>query len=223
MFSRLVKAPRQKVESQPQAETPEEAFYRIYGSEKASPGVPSGELPVKTEKKPENIATACIPCATGHYGTCSGLLNEAMRFAKKDGITSGEVIDRINMCMDELNAMERVDLRPELVADLPDWEKELADKALTNSRSLRHGLESLDNVADLERLAATTQTTRNDIGREWFRHRMSKPVEESKEEMPSELKKKLAAKGISESKFAEMEIEAAQRAIAAVEREVISE
>jgi len=127
------------------------------------------------------VATACIPCAMGHYGTCSGLLNEAMRFAKKEGIDSGEVIDRVNMCMDELNAMERVDLRPELIADLSRWEKELANKALTRSRSLRHGLENLGNVDDLERLAATTQTIRNEIGRDWFKRRLaSMGVEDNK-------------------------------------------
>jgi len=203
MVSQLVKPPHRHTEPQPQAETPEEALERIYGSENADSEVPGGELPVKTEKKPDDIATACVPCAMGHYGTCSGLLNEAMRFAKKDGVDSSEVIDRMNMCMDELNAMERVDLRPERIADLSKWEKELANKVLTDSRSIRHSLESLDNIADLERLAASTQTTRNDIGREWFKRRLS-------------------AKGISEAKLEEMKAAAAQRAAEEVEKEVVS-
>jgi len=202
IVSQLVKPPHRHTEPQPQAETPEEALERIYGSEKYDSGVPAGELPVKTEREPDDIATACIPCAMGHYGTCSGLLNEAMRFAKKDS-ASNEVIDRINMCMDELNAMERVDLRPERIADLPEWEKKLANKALINSRSLRHDLESLGEVSDLERLAASTQTTRNDIGREWFKRRLS-------------------ANGISEAKLEEMKAAAAQRAAEEVEKEVVS-
>jgi len=147
-------------------------------SEKPTPM--TQEAIISTEKG--DISTACIPCAMGHYGTCSGLLNEAMRFAKKEGIASGEVIDRINICMDELNAMERVDLRPELIVDLAAWEKELANKALTGSRSLRHGLESLGNVDDLERVAATTQTIRNELGREWFKHRLSSMSKEDKAE-----------------------------------------
>lgn len=202
MVSNLIKAPRRHVEAAPQAETPEEAFERIYGSKKTDSGVPSGELPVKTEKKPEDIATACIPCAIGHYGTCSGLLNEAMRFAKKDGISSSEVIDRMNMCLDELNTMERVDLRSERIADLPEWEKGLANKALDDSRSLRHGLEGLGRVDDLEKLAARTQTTRNDIGREWF-------------------KQKLGSKGITKDKLEKMKMAAAQQAAEEVEKEVI--
>lgn len=203
VVSSLVKAPHRHTVSQPQVETPEEAFERIYGSKKVEPAVPSGESPVKIEQKTENIATACIPCAIGHYGTCSGLLNEAMRFAQKDGVSSGEVIDRMNMCLDELNAMERVDLRPERIADLPEWENKLANKALNNSRSLRHGLESLGNAGDLEKLAARTQTTRNDIGREWF-------------------KQKLGSKGITEDKPEEMKAAAAQRAAEEVEKEVLS-
>jgi len=202
MVSNLVKLPRRHIESQPQVETPEEAFERIYGSKKADLGVPSGKLPAKTEEKTKTIATACIPCAIGHYGTCSGLLNEAMRFAKKEGIASGEVIDRMNMCLDDLNTMERVDLRPEKIADLPEWEKKLANKALNDSRSLRHGLESLGNVDDLEKLAARTQTTRNDIGREWFQQ-------------------KLGSKGITKDKLEEMKMAAAQQAAEEVEKEVI--
>ena len=125
--------------------------------------------------KARAIATGCVPCAIGHFGTCTGLLNEAMRFAKKDGIISDEVLDRVSMCLDELNAMERVDLRSELIVDLPVWEKELANKALTGSRDLRHSLEGLSDVDDLERVVATTQTKKNDISRGWFKHRLENP------------------------------------------------
>ncbi|GAI46747.1 unnamed protein product, partial [marine sediment metagenome] len=67
-----------------------------------------------------------------------------------------------------------VDLRPELVLNLPDWEKELADKALVGSRNTRHGLEGLTTVADLEKVAAVTQNTRNEVGRKWFKERLSR-------------------------------------------------
>ena len=43
------------------------------------------------------IETGCVPCAIGHLGTCSGLLNEAIRFAGKDGMDSEEVIDRVGL------------------------------------------------------------------------------------------------------------------------------
>ena len=143
---------------------------------------------ITEEEKASSIEAGCVPCAIGHFGTCSGLLNEAMRFAKKDGVGSSEVIDRVNMCLDELNAMERVDLRPEMITDLPDWEKELANGALTASRATRHGLEGLTDGNDLEKVAASTQTARTEIGRKWFKERMAR--------MPKEEKEKLAEKAI---------------------------
>ena len=113
-------------------------------------------------------------CAIGHFGTCSGLLNEAMRFANKDGISSSEVIDRVNICLDELNALERVDLRPQLIINLPPWEKDLANKALVESRSTRHGLEKISTVEDLEKVTAETQEARQDIGRTWFKQKIER-------------------------------------------------
>jgi len=142
------------------------------------------------EGKASSVEAGCVPCAIGHFGTCTGLLNEAMRFAKKDGVGSSEVIDRVNMCLDELNAMERVDLRPEMITDLPDWEKELANGALTASRATRHGLEGLTTGNDLEKVAASTQITRTEIGRKWFKERLAR--------MPKEEKEKLAEKAIEQ-------------------------
>lgn len=136
-----------------------------------------------------SIEAGCVPCAIGHFGTCSGLLNEAIRFAKKDGIDSAEVIQRVNICLDELNAMERVDLRAELTLNLSPWEKELANKALVASRSTRHGLEDLTSVEDLERVTATTQKTRNEVGKAWFKQRLAN--------MSPEEKTKVAEKAIN--------------------------
>lgn len=177
LISELIRNRPHRVESQPTTEIstePEETF----------------EAAAKEAEKGE-VATACIPCAIGHYGTCSGLLNEAMRFAKKDGIGSSEVIDRVNMCLDELNAMERVDLRPELTQDLPDWEKELADRALVESRKTRHSLEGLRDVNDLEKTAASLQTARNEIGRTWFKQRLPAMSKEAKAEVAEKAAEKL--------------------------------
>jgi len=139
------------------------------------------ELPI-TEEKAVNysvgsteataVATGCVPCSLGHLGTCSGLLNEAVRFARKGGIENNEIFDRINMCLDELNALERVDLRPELIVNLPEWEKNLANQVLLASRAIRHNLEDISSVSKLEQVAATTQSTRNDVGRQWFKQRL---------------------------------------------------
>lgn len=127
--------------------------------------------PSEYKKSASDVKSACLPCTVGHLGTCTGLLNESVRFARTEGIGSPEVIDRVNICLDELNAMERVDLRSEKIIDLPQWEKELALQALDFSRAARHSLESLMSTEDLERVAASTQAIRRDIGAQWFTKR----------------------------------------------------
>lgn len=152
------------------------------------PEVTAPQEEEEVEGKASSIEAGCVPCAIGHLGTCSGVINEAVRFAKKDGIESSEVIDRVNMCIDELNAMERVDLRPEKIVSLPEWEKELANQALVASRSVRHELEGLTSAGGLEQAAANIQTTRTGIGRDWFKKRLAR--------MPKEEKGKLVKRAI---------------------------
>lgn len=140
----------------------------------ATPEVMTAEITDESPNIPKSqkITTGCVPCAIGHLGTCSGLLNEAVRFSG-DGLDSEEVVDRVGMCLDELNTMERVDLRPEMTSTLADWEKELVDDVLKASRSTRHSLEGMDNQAALEKAAATVQTLRTRIWREWIKRRMA--------------------------------------------------
>jgi hypothetical protein len=160
-----------------------------------SPGEPLSQqasAPSTIQKKATSIASGCIPCSIGHLGTCSGLLNEAMRFARKDGVQSEEVINRVNMCLDELNTLERVDLRPEMLHDLPDWEKPMAEKALDLSRSLRHDLEQVPNLSALEGISAKTQTTRNEIGKTWFKERFSRMTPEQQKVVEEKLREKAA-------------------------------
>jgi len=139
---------------------------------------------VPTESKATSIATGCVACATGHLATCSGILNESMRFAHgKEGLASPEVVDRIGMCLDELNAMERVDLRPEMTVQLTGWEKDLANKTLDESRQIRHALEGIQDINSLEQVAAKTQTVRKEIGRAWFQNKLNAMSPEDKEEV----------------------------------------
>jgi len=141
--------------------------------------------------KATEIATGCVPCAIGHFGTCSGLLNEAMRFAHNDGIQSNEVVDRVGICLDELNAMERVDLRPEMIVQLPGWEKELAQQALAASRTTRHTLEAYNSVDALEKAAADTQTLRTQIFRTWIKQKMEHLTPEEQVKIQRRVIKKL--------------------------------
>lgn len=124
---------------------------------------------ISTKAKAESIATGCVGCSLGHLGTCTGLLNEAMRFARSDGIRSNEVIDRISLCTDELNTLERVDLRPEMISELEGKQKELATEALNVSRQTRHGLEAISSLDDLEKIAAVTNKAKTNIARGWYK------------------------------------------------------
>ena len=167
---------------------------------KAAPEAPATEqMPTAILKedsgnakgKATEIATGCVPCAIGHFGTCSGLLNEAMRFAHNDGIQSNEVVDRVGICLDELNAMERVDLRPEMIVQLADWEKELAQQALAASRATRHTLEAYTSVDALEKAAADTQSFRAQIFRTWIKQKMEHLSPEEQQNIQKKVIEKL--------------------------------
>lgn len=129
-------------------------------------------------------------CSLGHLSVCSGLINEAMRFGRSNGMDSNEVIDRVSHCLSELNALEREDLTSEMIIDLPPWEKEIAVEALETSRSTRHLLERITTTDELEKAAAKTQTAYTQISRRWFKERVTR--------MPKEEKTKLAQKAMKQ-------------------------
>jgi len=121
----------------------------------------------------ENIKSACVPCAIGHFSTSATLLNEAVRF-KKDGLTSTQVLDDIAGAIGEQNALERIDLTSAKIETLPDWEKEMAEKALEKSRELRHMLESVQSMEELQSIAAVTEEFYKWLNREWASKRLEK-------------------------------------------------
>lgn len=130
---------------------------------------PTGE-PVPQEKP--RIATACVACAVGHFSTSSGLLKEALRF-KGEGMSSDEILDRIAASLEEQNALEREDLTQEKIQHLPDWERKIAEEALTQSRQLRHKLETIQTIEELEQLAADTRTYYLSLSRKWYKGRFA--------------------------------------------------
>ena len=153
----------------------------------------SQEIPQGDEEGPSSIKAGCVPCAIGHISTCSGGLAEAMRFARKEGMASNQVIDRIGHCLEELNIMEREDLSPQKISSLPQWEKDLALEALNVSREMRHKLEDMgksSTVNDLEATAAWAQESRQEIVRGWFKQKLAGMSAQEK----SELTKKAIAK-----------------------------
>jgi len=132
-----------------------------------------------TAEKAEE-GTACLPCINSHFSVCSGLISdEALRMARRHGI-GDEEIRRINKCLDQLNAMEREDLAIEKIKDLPPWEKEIAIYAQNESADIRHGLETLTSVDDLEKVAIRIKDSRIRIGSRWFKGKLARLTPEEK-------------------------------------------
>lgn len=136
--------------------------------------------------KQEDIATACVPCALGHFSTSAGLLNEAVRF-KSEGISSNEILDRIAKVLEEQNTLERVDLTQEKIQKTSLWEKALAEEALRQSRALRHSLESISTIEELEQIAADATGYYRKLNREWYKGRFAHLGKEKVEAIESRL------------------------------------
>jgi len=130
--------------------------------------------PPSSEKTSQNqeIATACVPCALGHFSRSAGALEEAMRF-KDRGLTSNEILDRVGGVLKEQNTLERHDLTPEKLLRSPQWEREIAEEALVESRRIRHVLEGLETMEQLEEVAAETAAFYRKLNREWFKRRFA--------------------------------------------------
>ena len=139
----------------------------------------------------EKVAVSCVGCAIGHLATCSGLLKECVRFTE-EGMASPNIVDRLNTCLDELNAMERVDLLPNKIQLLPDWEKELAHRALNISRETRHFIEAGITSADqFEKVAANLINERQAIGNAWLQQKLRALSAEDKEVIAKRVMAKL--------------------------------
>ena len=136
----------------------------------------------------ESVATACVPCALGHFSTSAGLLNEAVRF-KDEGITSNEILDRVAKVLEEQNTLERVDLTEENIQRAPPWEREIAEEALSQSRKLRHSLESFTSIKQLEKAAADTSSFYRELNRKWFKQRFAHLGPEKAERIAEEVGK----------------------------------
>jgi hypothetical protein len=102
-----------------------------------------------------------------------------VRFARQD-ITDPEVIKRVNHCLSELTAAERIDLAPENIVALPHNQKELADALAKELREIRHGLEWFTSKEELETLAAKSAEVQHNIGRQWLRTRLVDMSDEEK-------------------------------------------
>lgn len=106
--------------------------------------------------------TACNLCSSEHFSQVAGDLAEAMRFARKEGLSHREVIRRVENARQELNEMERYDLSPAQIQRLSGPERVLAEWALLQSREIRHLINAAittRQVSDLEKAAAQAEQT----------------------------------------------------------------
>lgn len=165
----------------------------------------------------EEVKVGCNPCALGHWGTEVTLLNEAVRF-KKDGLSSPQVIDDIGYAIGELNALERIDLTPEKIEALQDWEKPLAELAVEKSRETRHKLETVSSMDELAEIAAESSRFYKQMNRDWASKRISQcqlqhmDSESEAEEEPEEPKSEHYEYGASVSKARNELLEEIRRA-----------
>lgn len=139
----------------------------------------------------ENVATACVPCTLGHFSTTSGLLKEALRFKDK-GVQSEEVADRIGQSLEELNALERIDLSADKLRSAPEWERPMAEEALQNSRALRHKLENISSMNELENAANEANDYYRNLNRNWFKQRIQNMSDTEKAKVTEKAMQKLS-------------------------------
>jgi len=99
-------------------------------------------------------------CSRDHFSTTSAALNEALRFARKEGVGHIEVQRRLGMALDELNICERIDLAAETIERLNGREKEVAIEAVNNSRELRHDITAIRTPDDLQKVSAQASSVR---------------------------------------------------------------
>ena len=125
---------------------------------RAQAPTPPAALPSTPQKTPEaQKGTGCVPCTSDHLSTCSGALSEAVRFARTTGIENPEVQGRLALCVDELNIWERVDAAPEKQGSISSAEREFLHRWLPKGRGLRHQVNEVGSLEDLERAAASAQ------------------------------------------------------------------
>lgn len=125
-----------------------------------------------TTATPSGKGTACFPCSNNHLHVCKGLLDEAVRFAQTDGITA-EVIERVDGCLGEISAAERIDLSPEAISKLSGEDQNVARDARKELRDIRHGLEHISDPNNLESIAAQVAALQRKVSLQWFMSKLS--------------------------------------------------
>lgn len=218
VMARPRKPSTESPEGQKEGKSLEELATRLTESQNKAPvSAKTTVYPQEVAPAPqeEEIAIACVPCAIGHYAGAARLLNEAIRF-RDDGIESNQVLDDIAGAIGELNAMERVDLTPEKLQNSSSWERSIADEALRESRKLRHRLEGINSMEEIEKAAADTESYYKKLNRQWYKGRFAHLSKEKVEAIESRISR--GPKGKPEVTLEEAQKIAAEKAVKEIER-----
>ena len=153
--------------------------------------------------------TACDICSLDHISTCGGMLEEANRFARREGVDNPEVIRKIGICRQQLNALERDDANPQKLVELPSIERKIMEGILPKVGKLRHRLNEIVSLETLEQVAAEAQDLNDQFQTKLFHlQRKRKQIEneirnlnpdilpEEMEKLQAEALEKLAEKGV---------------------------
>ncbi|MBA7561646.1 hypothetical protein ES708_03285 [subsurface metagenome] len=136
-----------------------------------------------TTPKKEDAGTACDICSLDHISTCAGILEEANRFARREGIDNPEVIRRISICRQQLNALERDDANPQKLVELPPIERKIMERILPKAGKLRHRLNEIVSLETLEQVTAETQDLSDQFQNDIFHLQRKRKSEELSREM----------------------------------------
>lgn len=139
--------------------------------------------PIQIEiSKPKEVATSCMACSRSHLTTIAGALDEALRFARTDGVQSPEVMKRIDMAEREVNIMERIDLSPDAIQNSPQAEQDFVRPFMPRIRELRQNIGQITSVDQLEKTAADANTVSRDF--KVAQMTISEPAAQEKEPAP---------------------------------------
>lgn len=113
--------------------------------------------PLGSANTREELAVGCLPCARAHFTAIWGSLDEALRFARDEGIGYFEVITRMQSAEKEALMIERHDWTPAKIANSPAAEQEVLHYMLPRLREIRQDIVDIDSVEDLESATAKAE------------------------------------------------------------------
>jgi len=127
-------------------------------------GVSPPVLRTPQSSQRSNAGTQCRLCNEGHLTAASADLDEGLRMARQRGIQDPEVQDRLYGALQQIVEMERYDYNPEKVLELAPWEREMIHRYMPQVAELRHDLQLIQSIPDLEKTAAKARV----IARSFF-------------------------------------------------------